>query len=195
MSDTMTDEFRDAIRKMKAEIRGSGVDLGAAFAAIDSLVETQIGQIEADVAAGTSPVPVCDYADLASGRIGDAMTSRIRQRGAVILRNTFDRDRVDAWNDTLMAYVARNDYFEKQKAKDGMDQYFSTLSSSRPQIFGLYWSKPQMEARTSEELATARKWLNRLWRFDSENGVEFDPDRECLYADRLRQREIGRAHV
>ncbi len=167
MSDTMTDEFRDAIRKMKAEIRGSGVDLGAAFAAIDSLVETQIGQIEADVAAGTSPVPVCDFGDLASGRIDDAVTSRIRQRGAVILRNTFDRDRVDAWNDTLMAYVARNDYFEKQKAKDGMDQYFSTLSSSRPQIFGLYWSKPQMEARTSEELATARKWLNRLWRFDS----------------------------
>ena len=72
-----------------------------------------------------------------------------------------------------------------------MDQYFSTLSSSRPQIFGLYWSQPQMEARTSEELAVARKWLNRLWNFDSENGVEFDPDRECLYADRLRQREPG----
>jgi len=191
MSDTMTEEFRDSIRAVKAEIRSMGTDVGAAFARMDELVESQIQQIESEVAAGTSPVPVCDYADVAQGRIDDAMTSKIKQRGAVILRNTFDHERVTAWNDTLMEYVARNDYFEKQKAKDGMDQYFSTLSSSRPQIFGLYWSKPQMEARTSEELATARKWLNRLWNFDSENGTEFDPDRECLYADRLRQREPG----
>ena len=191
MSDTMTEEFRDSIRAVKAELRDNGTDVGAAFARMDELVESQIRQIEAEVAAGISPVPVCNFADMADGRIDDAMTANIKQRGAVILRNTFDRDRVTSWNDTLMQYVARNDYFEKQKAKDGMDQYFSTLSSSRPQIFGLYWSKPQMEARTSEELAVARKWLNRLWNFESENGTEFDPDRECLYADRLRQREPG----
>ena len=191
MSDTMTEEFRDSIRAVKAELRDNGTDVGAAFARMDELVESQIRQIEAEVAAGISPVPVCNFADMADGRIDDAMTANIKQRGAVILRNTFDRDRVTSWNDTLMQYVARNDYFEKQKSKDGMDQYFSTLSSSRPQIFGLYWSKPQMEARTSEELAVARKWLNRLWNFESENGTEFDPDRECLYADRLRQREPG----
>ena len=83
------------------------------------------------------------------------------ERGVVILRNTFDADRVTGWNEWLMDYVAKNDYFERQKEKDGMTM--ANLSSSRPQIFGLYWSKPQMEARTSEELATARRWLNRLW--------------------------------
>ena len=191
MSETMTAEFRDAIREVKAAVRDGGTDVAAAFAGMDMLVEAQIRQIEAEVAEGVSPVPVCDYGDVAAGRIDSAMTARIKQRGAVILRNTFERERVALWNDTLMEYVARNDYFEKQKARDGMDQYFSNLSSSRPQIFGLYWSKPQMEARTSEELATVRKWLNRLWSFNSENGTEFDPDRECLYADRLRQREPG----
>ena len=191
MSETMTAEFRDAIREAKAAVRDGGTDVAAAFAGMDMLVEAQIRQIEAEVAEGVSPVPVCDYGDVAAGRIDSAMTARIKQRGAVILRNTFERERVALWNDTLMEYVARNDYFEKQKARDGMDQYFSNLSSSRPQIFGLYWSKPQMEARTSEELATVRKWLNRLWSFNSENGTEFDPDRECLYADRLRQREPG----
>ena len=191
MSETMTAEFRDAIREAKAAVRDGGTDVAAAFAGMDMLVEAQIRQIEAEVAEGVSPVPVCDYGDVAAGRIDSVMTARIKQRGAVILRNTFERERVALWNDTLMEYVARNDYFEKQKARDGMDQYFSNLSSSRPQIFGLYWSKPQMEARTSEELATVRKWLNRLWSFNSENGTEFDPDRECLYADRLRQREPG----
>ena len=191
MSDTMTDEFRESVRRLKAEVRATGVDIAGAFAKIDSLVEAQIRKIESEVAAGASPVPVCDFADVAAGAVDAEITGRIKQRGAVILRNTFDRDRVKAWNDTLMAYVAENDYFEKQKARAGMDKYFSSLSSSRPQIFGLYWSRPQMEARTSDELARARRWLNRLWTYKSENGVEFDPDRECLYADRLRQREPG----
>ena len=191
MSDTMTDEIRHAISDFKIRLKGSGVDAAATFAMVDAVIEAQVQAIEAEVAAGLSPIPVHDFAEVESGQIDDAATARIKERGVVILRNTFDAGRVNAWNDWLMDYVSNNNFFERQKEKEGMDKYFSTLSSSRPQILGLYWSKPQMEARTSEELATARRWLNRLWRFDSENGREFDPDRECLYADRLRQREPG----
>ena len=191
MSDTMTDEIRHAISDFKSNLKTLGVDVAAAFSAVDAAVEKQIEAIEAEVAAGLSPIPVHDYADVAAGRIDEAATTRIKQRGVVILRNTFDADLVTGWNDWLMDYVAKNNFFERQKEKEGMDKYFSNLSSSRPQILGLYWSKPQMEARTSEELATARRWLNRLWQFDSANGMEFDPDLECLYADRLRQREPG----
>ena len=193
MSDTMTDEIRAKIRETKAALSQSGNDVAAAFAQVDALIEDEIQTIDAEVRDGVSPVPVCDFGDIAAGRIDDDMTARIKQRGVVIMRNTFDADRVNGWNDWLMDYVSRNDYFEMQKSKAGMDQYFANLSSSRPQIFGLYWSKPQMEARTSEELAVARQWLNRLWQFESENGLEFNPDRECLYADRLRQREPGDA--
>ena len=67
MSDTMTDEFRAAIRAAKADIRSSGVDLTTAFEAIDALVEKQIRQIETEMASGISPVPVCDFNDVASG--------------------------------------------------------------------------------------------------------------------------------
>jgi hypothetical protein len=191
MSDTMTENIRKKIRETKAELRQTGIDLEVAFKTVDALVEAQVQTIEAEQRDGVSPIPVCDFSDVASGQIDAAMTARIKQRGVVILRNTFDARRVNGWNDWLMDYVARNDYFELQKSKAGMDQYFADLSSSRPQIFGLYWSKPQMEARTSDELAVARQWLNRMWKFDSDNGLEFDPDRECLYADRLRQREPG----
>ena len=191
MSDTMTDDIHGRIRQTKAELRRSGIDIAGAFAAIDKLIEDQIQTIDAEQRDGVSPIPVCDFSDVAAGRIDAAMTARIKQRGVVILRNTFDARRVNGWNDWLMDYVARNDYFELQKSKAGMDQYFANLSSSRPQILGLYWSKPQMEARTSDELAVARQWLNRMWKFDSDNGLEFDPDHECLYADRLRQREPG----
>ena len=191
MSDTMTENIRKKIRETKAELRQTGIDLEVAFKTVDALVEAQVQTIEAEQRDGVSPIPVCDFSDVAAGQIDAAMTARIKQRGVVILRNTFGARRVNGWNDWLMDYVARNDYFELQKSKAGMDQYFADLSSSRPQIFGLYWSKPQMEARTSDELAVARQWLNRMWKFDSDNGLEFDPDRECLYADRLRQREPG----
>ena len=86
MSDTMTDEFRESVRRLKAEVRATGVDIAGAFAKIDSLVEAQIRKIESEVAAGASPVPVCDFADVAAGAVDAEITGRIKQRGAVILR-------------------------------------------------------------------------------------------------------------
>ena len=130
MSETMTDEIRDSIRRVKAGLKSSGVDLAAAFAKIDRLVETQVRQIEGERDAGTSTIPECEFGDIAAGTVSDELSARIKQRGAVIFRNTFDRDRVTSWNESLMEYVAKNDYFEKQKSKDGMDRYFASLESS-----------------------------------------------------------------
>jgi hypothetical protein len=48
-----------------------------------------------------------------------------------------------------------------------------------------------MQARQGPELAETRAFLNRLWRHESEGRTEFDPDRECTYADRIRRREPG----
>ena len=45
-------------------------------------------------------------------------------------------------------YIDENNYYEDQKEKAGLDQYFSDLQSGKPQIFGLYWSKPQIEVKT-----------------------------------------------
>ena len=117
MSDTMTDEIRHAISDFKSNLKTLGVDVAAAFSAVDAAVEKQIEAIEAEVAAGLSPIPVHDYADVAAGRIDEAATTRIKQRGVVILRNTFDADLVTGWNDWLMDYVAKNNFFEHQKEK------------------------------------------------------------------------------
>jgi len=150
------------------------------------------GEIEAvkqEMAAGHAVVDI-DFADIKSGKIDAHTIERIHRRGVIVVRNVFDQDQVNSWNDNLMRYVADNNYFEKQKEKAGLDNYFGALASSKPQIFGLYWSQPQMLARTSEQMAELRKWLNGLWQLDK-NNPEFNPDRECLYADRIRQREPG----
>ena len=183
------DQIDEEIKKAKAEITVAGVDYQKAFQEMDAKIEKELQEIESLVAKGLSPIPEINFNDLSSA--DDDFANLVRKRGCVIVRNVFSKDRVDQWNENLMGYVRDNDYFDKQAEKAGMDKYFSALASGKPQIFGLYWSRPQMEARTSQEMADLRSWLNRLWKWESENGVEFNPDQECLYADRLRQREPG----
>ena len=183
------DQIDEEIKKAKAEITVAGVDYQKAFQEMDAKIEKELQEIESLVAKGLSPIPEINFNDLSSA--DHDFANLVRKRGCVIVRNVFSKDRVDQWNENLMGYVRDNDYFDKQAEKAGMDKYFSALASGKPQIFGLYWSRPQMEARTSQEMADLRSWLNRLWKWESENGVEFNPDQECLYADRLRQREPG----
>ena len=72
-----------------------------------------------------------------------------------------------------------------------MDQYFANLSSSRPQIFGLYRSKFADGGAHIRRAGRRPPVAEPSVQFESENGLEFNPDHECLHADRLRQREPG----
>jgi hypothetical protein len=71
----------------------------------------------------------------------------------LIIRNVFDDQQASEWNDEVGEYILSNDYFTKSVEREGMDQYFSQLKSGAPQIFGLYWSRPQMLARQSQSMA------------------------------------------
>jgi hypothetical protein len=97
----------------------------------------------------------------------------------------FCERRPKAWNGhELGDYIA-----EKEKA--GMDKYFSQLKAGAPQIYGLYWSKPQVMARQAESMAGTKAFLNGLWDVDGPMGDEFDPTMDYAYADRTRRRMPG----
>ena len=64
------------------------------------------------------------------------------------------------------------------------DNFFGTLSASRPEIYPIYWSQAQMQARQSEEMANAQSFLNRLWTFESDGKQWFNPDVSVIYPDR-----------
>ena len=185
--------YREQIIAAKHRLRAHMPDLKARFAALTRDIEAQVDTIENERTRGISSIPEVRFDDLES--LSAATIARIKQRGIVVVRGVFDPARITRWNDQLAAYITDNHYLKKQQAKRGLDKYFSTLSSSRPQIYGLYWSKPQMEARQSEELAKARRWLNRLWDINQDGKPVFNPDQECTYADRVRQREPGDASL
>jgi hypothetical protein len=48
-----------------------------------------------------------------------------------------------------------------------------------------------MQARTHPNSARTRAFMNRLWKYETDGKKHFDPDRETLYADRIRRRQPG----
>ncbi|HSI61123.1 MAG TPA: YbiU family protein [Ideonella sp.] len=173
-------------RQLRAEVP----DLAGRFARLTEALKDEVSAIRAEQAQGGA-VPEIAYADVAAGSVSAEQVARIKRRGCVVIRGVFDPAQVNAWNDTVVRYIDEVGYLERMKDKAGLDKYFSALGSSRPQIYSLYWSQPQMQARQHAHQAVARAWLNRLWRFEK-NGVQyFDPDRQFNYADRVRRREPG----
>jgi hypothetical protein len=184
----------EAIVRAKAELRARITDLPERFARIDAHIRQEVAAVRAEQAAGGA-VPVIAFADVQAGRVTEAQRAQLRRRGCAVLRGVVDPAQVAQWNDELGRYIADVDYLGQMESKAGLDKYFSALASGAPQIFSLYWSKPQMQARQHPHLAQARSFMNRLWDFEGESGPVFDPDRECTYADRLRRRAPGAASL
>ncbi len=184
------DDLPETIRSTKLEIKGRIPDLDGTFAAVQEVMLREVEEIQEKRARGEGVIPEIDYPALSRGAVPEETLRGVERRGVAIVRRVFPRAQAEAWNDAVGEYLSKNRY-EERPADPSLDQYFSTLDSSRPQIFGIYWSKPQVEARQHAALAETRAFLNRLWRHESEGRVHFDPARECTYADRIRRREPG----
>ena len=180
-------DVTDRIAAFKRSLQPRRHDLKQAFLEVKDHVGRAADVIQADAAAGRPVVPEIRYQDIRDGTVPDASRAAIRRTGCVVVRGVFPREVATGWFDEVGEYLDANHYEEREVEKRSMDKYFSALKAGRPQIFNIYWSKPQVHARQDPKLAETRAFLNRLWRFE---GV-FDPDRDCTYADRLRRRLPG----
>lgn len=186
----MDDEIRTYIKATKQRLR-SLQDVKAAFADVRERTLRDVEAIAERAATGQSTIPELGYDHIRDGKVSDAQRAAIRDSGSAIIRGVFPRQQAEDWNAELGAYIEDNDYVTKAKEKAGLDTYFSSLDAGSPQIFGLYWSKPQIMARQAESMARTKQFLNRLWDVRGPVGDEFDPDQEYTYADRTRRRRPG----
>lgn len=136
-------------------------------------------------------VPELSYDSIRNNKVSSEDIKQIRQRGCLIVRGVFAREQAESWNCELGEYLDDNHYYDKAKEKAGLDNYFGDLKDARPQIFGVYWSRPQVLARQAESMAVTKRFLNRLWDISAPAGAEFDPDLDYSYADRTRRRAPG----
>lgn len=187
----MEPEIKNQIKAVKQTLVADGADLDSAFQTISDAMRREANVIQTEQAAGRSVIPEMNFTDITNSAVSNEMKNQIRHRGAVIIRGVFEKSRAEDWNEELGEYIDTNDYYEKQEARAGLDKYFSQLASTRAQIFGLYWSKPQVMARQDPAMAKTKQFLNRLWDVKTVNGDEFDPDFDYAYADRTRRRQPG----
>ncbi|MGF6753149.1 DUF1479 domain-containing protein [Paraburkholderia sp. GAS42] len=184
------DNLPDAIRSTKRTLRAALPNYRQVFQEVEGAMKQQIDAIVSERECGIGTIPTLDYAAIAAGNVDPHIVAQIRSRGACVVRRVFDPRQAGDWNDEIGQYVERNN-LDERLANRAEDKYFGSLSSSKPQIYGVYWSKPQVEARQSQELTRTRVFLNRLWRSESEGRQHFDPERVPVYADRLRRRPPG----
>lgn len=185
----MSDVPRAVVESQRA-LRATVPDLAGRYKKLSEALRDEVAAVRAEQAAGGA-VPELAYADVAAGRVSAAQRAHIKRRGCVVIRGVYDPKQVEEWNAEIIRYIDDNHYLERAKEKAGIDKYFSTLASGAPQIFGLYWSRPQMMARQGEPQAVTRSFLNRLWTFEKGSVQYFDPDRQANYADRVRRRQPG----
>jgi hypothetical protein len=184
---TTTVDVTDRIVAFKRSLAPHRAALHRAFEDVGDVVRRAADAIRTKVAKKQPVVPEVQYGDIQNGRVPEALRADIRRTGCAVVRGVFPVSVARGWFDDLGDYLETNRYEEREAGTRGLDQYFSGLKAGRPQIFNVYWSKPQVLARQDPKLAEARAFLNRLWRYD---GV-FDPDRDCTYADRVRRRQPG----
>ncbi|SAK78793.1 dioxygenase [Caballeronia fortuita] len=188
------DDMPGAIRHAKKELRAALPNYREIFAEVEKAIGDEAKRIAARRDRGENVIPEIRFADIVEGRVSDGDVALVKSRGACVIRNVFPREQARQWDDDIADYVERN-HLDKRLENRAEDKYFGQLASSKPQIYGVYWSKPQVLARQSESLSAARVFLNKLWRNESDGRVHFDPERVPVYADRLRRRPPGSASL
>ncbi|AHH98513.1 DUF1479 family protein [Kutzneria viridogrisea] len=178
-------ELGAAIRAVKAELRAGIGDVAGVFAQVEEHMRAEAEQIAAERAGGADVLPVLRFEDILAGTVSERARAEIHRRGCAVVRQTFPRELAEDWDQELAEYLERNQFLANYRG--AADQFFGTLSSSRPQIYPIYWSRPQVRARHDPRMAVTRRFLNSLWK----HGDWFDPDRDSGYADRIRRRQPG----
>ena len=176
------------IIKEKIFLRNKSQNYKKNFLNIQKYIEKEILNIEELKNNNLNIIPEINFNDLETH--SENFITEVKKRGCVVIRDVFEDSMMNKMNTELEDYMENNYYEDQEKAN--IDNYFSDLKSGKPQIFGLYWSKTQVNIRQSLELDKVKKWLNHLWHFkDRMTILIFDPNNELVYADRVRRREPG----
>ena len=189
--DLIIDNIEEEIVQAKGQLKQKLPDLIGIFQDVENYIAEEVSIIETAINEGKSVIPEVSYEDINAENIDIETIDLVKKRGCLVIRNVFSKSVIDEWNKELGEYITTNGYYEQCQDKAHLDQYFSSLQSSRPQVFGIYWSQPQIKARQDERMAKSKAWLNNLWIYENNGNVVFDPNKECTYADRIRRREPG----
>jgi Protein of unknown function (DUF1479) len=188
------DNLSEAIRSSKQALRKALPNHAEVFRQVEAEMRRRVDTIVRERESGEAVIPIVHYSDVLAGAVPADLIAKIKDRGACVVRRTFALEQAEAWDQEIARYVDENG-LDAKLANAAEDKYFGTLASAKPQIYGIYWSRPQVQARQAESLTQVRIFLNRLWKAESEGQRHFNPDETPAYADRIRRRPPGSASL
>jgi hypothetical protein len=188
------DNLPQEIRNAKKALREALPNHAEIFGQVEAEMRQRVDIIVKERETGQAVIPIVHYSDVEAGGVSAELIARIKDRGACVIRRTFAPAQAAAWDKEIATYVDENG-LDAMLANAAEDKYFGTLASAKPQIYGIYWSRPQVQARQAESLTRVRVFLNKLWQAESEGRRHFNPGETPAYADRIRRRPPGSASL
>jgi hypothetical protein len=188
------DNLPEAIRSSKKALREALPNHAEVFRQVEAEMRQRVNAIVKERESGEPVIPIVHYSEVKAGVVPAKLIAKIQDRGACVIRGTFAREQAEAWDREIAQYVDENG-LDAKLANAAEDKYFGTLASAKPQIYGVYWSRPQVQARQAESLTQVRIFLNKLWKAESEGQRHFNPNETPAYADRIRRRPPGSASL
>lgn len=160
---------------LKREIAASYPDFQARATAAWNDLLGELKVTTAQIAEqGSNIVPIVEFSDI--NKMTDAEKQTIRRKGCLVVRNVIDDEEVAGWRAELQEYVKINPV--------------AGFPEPDKQFFQLYWTGPQVRARSHPNVLTIQEWLNKMFHVDAKNGVQIDLS-PVSYADRFRMRHPG----
>ena len=158
-------DVRNQIIAFKRALAPDRELLKRAYADVKDHVSRAADRILREVDAGRPVIPDFNYQDIREGKVSEAVRESVRRTGCAVVRGVFPVDLASGWFGQLGEYLETNRYDEREVEKRNLDLYFAGLKAAKPQIFNVYWSKPQVMARQDARLSETRAFLDRLWKY------------------------------
>ncbi|GIT35939.1 MAG: hypothetical protein Ct9H300mP5_4080 [Candidatus Pelagibacterales bacterium] len=115
-------EINNKIISEKAHLREKSRDFIKNFEKIESYIEREVTEIENLKNSEKSIIPEINFKELSNQM--KKLLEILKKKGCVIIRDVFDDKIVYEWNKSLEEYIDKNNFFEDQKKKEGLDKYF-----------------------------------------------------------------------
>ncbi|KAK7037759.1 hypothetical protein VNI00_010720 [Paramarasmius palmivorus] len=163
--------------KIKKEIANSFPDFEARASKAWKEIIVELAEAAKTIsAAGPNYIPQVNFSDLSS--LPASRVEEIKRKGSVVIRDVVDDAQAAAWKREL-------DEFVKKNPVEGFPE-------GDKQFFMLYWTKPQVEARSHPNMLSAQTWLNNLYSAPDGKQIDgVDLNTPLTYADRFRIRHPG----
>jgi hypothetical protein len=125
----------------------------------------------------SSVIPEVEFAAIVQngGRLPKDVEQELRNCGTIVVRGLVDANQASDWKQQIRDYVQANPQTKG-------------FPAGNIQVYELYWSKAQLEARSRANMLLTQIALNRVWTAKPQDPVDLEI--RLTYCDRLRMRTV-----